>query len=61
MISFTWPVVPYTQCQPPTGVSSQESYYYTDLGRVDTYSITDGQLIFFDKQGEKILQFDPAL
>lgn len=58
-ISITRPAVSDTQCQAPTGVSSQESYYYTDLGWVDTYSITDGQLIFFDTQGKKILQFDP--
>ena len=60
MISITRPVVPYTQCQSPTGVSSQESYYYTDLERVNTYSIENGQLIFNDKTGKKILQFDPT-
>ncbi len=57
-VSITRPAVSDNQCQEPIGVSSQESYYYTDLERVDTYSITDGQLIFFDKQGRKILQFD---
>lgn len=53
------PAVPDTQCQVPTGVSSQESAYYTDLERADSYSITNGQLFIFDNTGKKILQFDP--
>jgi heat shock protein HslJ len=52
------PAVPDSQCQSPTGVSSQESAYYTDLERADTYSITNGQLLIFDRTGKKILQFD---
>lgn len=58
-VSISRPTVPDTQCQTPTGVDGQASAYYTDLERVDTYSIANGQLLFFDKTGMKILQFDP--
>lgn len=54
------PAVPEKVCQTPVGVMSQESAYYTDLEWSATYAITSGQLIFFDKTGKKILQFDPA-
>jgi heat shock protein HslJ len=54
------PVVTDRLCQTPTGVMSQESIYFTDLGRAETYSITNGQLLFFDKANKKILQFDPS-
>jgi heat shock protein HslJ len=57
-IVISRPAVPDSQCQSPTGVNSQESAYYTDLERADTYSITDGQLLIFDNTGKKILQFD---
>jgi heat shock protein HslJ len=54
------PAVSDSSCQAPTGVSSQESAYYTDLERSDSYAITNSQLLFFDKTGKKILQFDPV-
>jgi heat shock protein HslJ len=53
------PVVTERKCQTPTGVMSQESYYFTDLEWAETYSITNGQLLIFDKTNKKILQFDP--
>jgi heat shock protein HslJ len=58
MIWFRRPAVPETFCQTPTGVNSQETAYFTDLERADSYSITNGQLLLFDKTGRKILQFD---
>ena len=57
-IVISRPAVPGSECQSPSGVNSQESAYYTYLERADTYSITDGQLLIFDKTGKKILQFD---
>jgi heat shock protein HslJ len=59
-IWFRRPEVPDHQCQAPTGVMSQESYYFTDLQSSETYSITNGQLLFFDRTNRKILQFDPS-
>jgi heat shock protein HslJ len=59
-IWFRRPAVPDHLCQTPTGVMSQESYYFTDLQSAETYSITNGQLLFFDKTNRKILQFDPS-
>jgi heat shock protein HslJ len=57
---ITRPVVPEKHlCQTPTGVMSQESYYFTDLLTAETYSITNGQLLIFNKENRKILQFDP--
>jgi heat shock protein HslJ len=60
-IWFRRPDVPdQFKCQTPTGVMSQESYYFTDLQSAETYSITNGQLLFFDRANKKILQFDPS-
>jgi heat shock protein HslJ len=59
-IWFRRPEVPDHQCQTPTGVMSQESYYFTDLQSAETYSITNGQLLLFDKANKKIMQFDPS-
>jgi len=60
-IWFRRPVVPQNNlCQTPVGVMSQESYYFTDLQDAETYSITNNQLIMFDRDGRKILQFDPS-
>ena len=47
-------------CQTPSGVMSQESAYFTDLEWAETYSITNGQLLIFDKTNKTILQFDPS-
>jgi heat shock protein HslJ len=58
-IWFRRPVVPDHLCQTPNGVMSQESAYFTDLDWAETYSITNGQLLIFDKANRKILQFDP--
>jgi heat shock protein HslJ len=52
------PVVPDNLCQAPNGVMSQESAYFTDLSWAETYSITNGQLLFFNENNRKILQFD---
>jgi heat shock protein HslJ len=57
---FRRPAVPEKVCQTPNGVMSQQSAYYTDLEWSETYAIKDGQLVFYDKTGKKILQFDPA-
>jgi heat shock protein HslJ len=57
---FRRPAVPEIVCQSPNGVMSQQSAYYTDLEWSQTYAVTNGQLIFNDKSGKKILQFDPA-
>jgi heat shock protein HslJ len=57
---FKRPAVSTKVCQTPTGVMSQESAYFTDLEWSETYALKDGQLLFFDKTGKKILQFDPA-
>lgn len=59
-IWFRRPVVPEHLCQTPSGVMSQESAYFTDLEWAETYSVTGGQLLIFDKTGRKILQFDPS-
>ncbi len=57
---FVRPAVSEKVCQTPTGVMSQESAYFTDIEWSETYAIKDGQLLFFDKSGKKILQFDPV-
>lgn len=57
---FRRPAVPEKVCQTPNGVMSQQSAYYTDLEWSESYAITGNQLLFFDKTGKKILQFDPA-
>ena len=57
---FRRPAVPEKVCQTPVGVMSQQSAYYTDLEWSQPYAITGGQLVFFDKTGKKILQFDPV-
>lgn len=54
------PVVPDRKCQTPVGVMSQESYYFSDLGNAETYAITNNQLLIFNRDGRKILQFDPS-
>lgn len=59
-IWFRRPAVSETLCQTPTGVMSQESAYFTDLEWSETYATKDSQLLFFDKSGKKILQFDPS-
>ncbi len=60
-IWFRRPVVPQNNlCQTPVGVMSQESYYFSDLQNAETYSITNGQLLMFGRDGKKILQFDPS-
>jgi heat shock protein HslJ len=59
-IWFRRPEVTDRKCQTPTGVMSQESYYFTDLEWAETYSITNGQLVIYNKANTKILQFDPA-
>ena len=59
-IFFHRPVVTARECQTPTGVMSQESAYFTDLEWAETYSITNNQLIIFNRANTKILQFDPS-
>jgi heat shock protein HslJ len=59
-IWFKRPVVSEHLCQTPNGVMSQESAYFTNLEWAETYSITNGQLLIFDKADKKILQFDPS-
>jgi heat shock protein HslJ len=59
-IWFRRPVVSGHLCQTPNGVMSQESAYFTDLEWAETYSITNGQLLIFDKKNKTILQFDPS-
>jgi heat shock protein HslJ len=59
-IRMTRPEVTDRLCQTPVGVMSQESVFFTDLEHADTYAVTDGQLVIFDKAGRKILQFDPS-
>jgi heat shock protein HslJ len=54
------PVVPDRLCQTPLGVMNQEAAFFTDLSWAETYTITNGQLLIFDKTNEKILQFDPS-
>lgn len=54
------PDVPDRLCQTPVGIMKQESYFFSDLQNAETYSITDGQLLMFDRDGRKILQFDPS-
>jgi heat shock protein HslJ len=59
-IWFRRPEVPQNHlCQAPNGVMSQESAYFTDLEWAETYSITNNQLIIYNKANTKILQFDP--
>jgi heat shock protein HslJ len=59
-ISIKRPEVPTLVCQTPFGVMNQEAAYNSDLELARNYSITDGQLLIFNDQGQKILQFDPA-
>lgn len=60
-IWFRRPVVPSNnKCQTPVGVMSQESYYFTDLQNAETYAIENNQLVMYDRDGKKILQFDPS-
>jgi len=54
------PIVPDRLCQTPNGVMSQESVYFTELQGAETYSITNGQLLIFNKENTKILQCDPS-
>ncbi len=60
LIFIKRPAVSTKTCQTPVGVMSQESAYFTDLEWSDSYGIQNGQLLFFNKDGRKILQFDPA-
>jgi heat shock protein HslJ len=60
IIWFRRPLVPDHLCQTPNGVMSQESEYFTDLSWAETYSVTNGQLLIFDRTNRKILQFDPS-
>jgi heat shock protein HslJ len=39
---------------------SQESAFFTDLQWAESYSISDGQLVIFNKENKKILQFDSS-
>ena len=57
-IQIKRPEVNMTICQTPTGVSTQESDYFTDLNWATSDTITGDQLLMFDKTGKKILQFD---
>lgn len=59
-IWFRRPTVPDSPCQTPLGVMNQESAFFTNLEWAETYSITNGQLLIFDKTNKKILQFDPS-
>jgi heat shock protein HslJ len=59
-IWFKRPVVPDHLCQTPNGVMSQESAYFTDLEWAETYEIKNGQLVIYNKEKMKILQFDPS-
>jgi heat shock protein HslJ len=54
------PPVSTKTCQTPNGVMSQESEYFTDLEWAQTYTIQNNQLLLFNKDGRKIVQFDPA-
>jgi heat shock protein HslJ len=54
------PEVPTLVCQSPFGVMNQEAAYNSDLELARNYSITNGQLLIFNDQGQKILQFDPS-
>jgi heat shock protein HslJ len=54
------PAVPTRVCQSPFGVMTQESDFNTDLEFARNYSITNGQLLIFDGDGQKILQFDQS-
>lgn len=60
IIWFRRPAVPENLCQTPNGVMNQESAFFTDLAWAETYSITNGQLLIFDRTNRTILQFDPS-
>jgi heat shock protein HslJ len=53
------PTVQDIECATPTGVMHQESAYFTDLSRGQNYTVTNGQLLIFDSDNRRILQFDP--
>ncbi len=57
-IWFRRPFVPDNLCQTPVGVMSQESAFFTDLEWAERYSISGNQLLIFDKNNKKILQFE---
>lgn len=60
-IWFDRPQVPLNNlCQTPLGVMSQESYFFTDLQNAETYAIVNNQLVVYDRNSKKILQFDPS-
>ena len=59
-IWFRRPTVSDRLCQTPTGVMSQESYYFSELQNAETYSITNNQLLIFDKANRTILQFESS-
>jgi heat shock protein HslJ len=59
-IWFRRPEVPDHLCQTPNGVMSQESAFFTDLQWAESYSISDGQLVIFNKENKKILEFDSS-
>jgi heat shock protein HslJ len=53
------PTVQDVECSTPTGVMHQESAYFTDLSRGENYTVMNGQLLIFDSENRRILQFDP--
>jgi heat shock protein HslJ len=55
------PTVQDAECSTPTGVMHQESAYFTDLSRGENYTVTNGQLLIFDSENRRILQFDPMV
>jgi heat shock protein HslJ len=55
------PVVQDIECSTPTGVMHQESAYFTDLSRGQNYTLMNGQLLIFDSENRRILQFDPMV
>ncbi len=59
-IWFRRPVVPDNLCQSPTGVMLQESEFFTDLERAETYAIMNGKLLVYDVANKTILQFDSS-
>jgi len=54
------PTVSESLCQSPFGVMDQESAYFTDLERAETYNITNNQLLIFNSANRRILQFDAS-
>ncbi len=51
------PVVPDHLCQSPVGVMTQESEFFTDLARADSYVFNETGFQIFDNTGRKILEF----